>query len=65
MNRPFRRDLAWLAAILMVVALCIVFPRVAAFAELAARELRYLWWLVLIAAIGIYFAFFFGRRRGD
>lgn len=63
MNRPFRRDLAWLSAILMVVALCIVFPRVAAFAELAARELRYLWWLVLIAAIGIYFAFFFGRRR--
>jgi len=65
MNRNTRRDLAWLSAIVMVVALCIVFPRVAAFAELAARELRYLWWLVLIAAIGIYFAFFFGRRRGD
>lgn len=63
MNRNMRRDIAWLSAILMVVALCIVFPRVAAFAELAARELRYLWWLVLIAAIGIYFAFFFGRRR--
>lgn len=49
----------------MVVALCIIFPRIAAFAELAARELRYLWWLVLISVIGIYFLFFFGRRRGD
>ena len=65
MNRSFRSSLTWLSAIIIVVALCIIYPAVAAFAELAARELRYLWWLVLIAAIGIYFAFFFGRRRGD
>ena len=58
-----RRNVAYLVAIVLVVALCIVFPRVLAFAELAAREIRYLWWLILIAAVGIYFAFFAGRKR--
>lgn len=63
MNWPLRRKIAWLAATAMIVALCVIFPRVAAFAELAARELRYLWWLVLIAAVGFYLAFFAGRKR--
>ena len=58
-----RRNAAYLVAIVMVVALCIVFPRVLAFAELAAREIRYLWWLILIAVVGVYFAFFAGRKR--
>jgi hypothetical protein len=40
-----------------------LFPRVLAFTELAARELRYLWWLVLMVALGVWLAFFSGRRR--
>ncbi|MGC4074866.1 MAG: hypothetical protein QM760_20685 [Nibricoccus sp.] len=42
---------------------CLLFPRVLAFAELAARELRYFWWLILILALGVWLAFFVGRRR--
>jgi len=49
--------------VLLVVALCLVFPRVLGFVELAARELRYLWWLVFMIALGVWLAFFFGRRR--
>jgi hypothetical protein len=63
MSPLVRRRIAWMSAVAMIVALLIIFPRVLAFAELAARELRYLWWLVLIAAIGIYLSFFAGRRK--
>ncbi len=48
---------------LIVVLLCVLFPRVLAFTELAARELRYFWWLVLLVALGTYFFFFFGRKK--
>ncbi len=65
MNRSFRNNLTWLSAIIILVALGIIFPGVLAFVELAARELRYFWWLILIASLGIYLAFFFGRRRDD
>ena len=47
----------------LVVALCLIFPRVLGFVELAARELRYLWWLVFILALGVWLAFFFGKRK--
>ena len=42
--------------LLLVVAivLVIIFPPVLAFVELAARQLRYLWWLVLLLALGIW-----------
>lgn len=40
----------------------LVFPRVLAFVELAARELRYFWWLVLLAALGVWLAFFIGKK---
>ncbi len=62
MNRSILRSLGWIIALLILVGLCLVFPRVFAFAELAARELRYLWWLVLILVLGVWLAFFFGRK---
>jgi hypothetical protein len=51
------------AAALGIVVLCVLFPRVLAFVELAARELRYFWWLVLLVALAVYFFFFFGRKK--
>lgn len=60
---PNRRVLATIAAVAALVLACLLFPRVLAFVELAARELRYLWWLVLIAALGVWLAFFYGRER--
>lgn len=40
--------------VLLVVAggLLLLFPSTLRFVEAAARELRYLWWLILIAALG-------------
>lgn len=64
MTQPSRRFIAFVIAGILVVALCIIFPRVLAFAELAARELRYFWWLILIAAVGVYLAFFAGKKKG-
>lgn len=59
----FFRAVALLAAMVIIVGLCLLFPRALAFVELAARELRYLWWLVLLVALSAYFFFFFGRKK--
>ena len=60
-----RRFLALGIAATFAVAACLIFPRAMAFAELAARELRYFWWLVLILAFGVWLAFFAGRKRRE
>ncbi|WP_438482954.1 hypothetical protein [Oleiharenicola lentus] len=64
MTQHGRRIAAYLIALLLLVGVCLIFPRALAFVELAARELRYFWWLILIAALGIWLIFFFksGKR---
>jgi hypothetical protein len=44
------------------IALIILFKPAAAFAEMAARELRYFWWLVLLVALAIWLIWGIGRR---
>ncbi len=61
MIRP--RTIGWIIAGLVLVGICLVFPRALAFVELAARELRYLWWLVLLLSFGVWLAFFFGKKK--
>ena len=52
MITPRTRAVLQLAALMaLVVGLFLVFPRAFAFVELAARELRYLWWLILLLAL--------------
>jgi hypothetical protein len=63
MSPAARRNLVLLAGTGSVFLLCLLFPRVLAFVELAARELRYLWWLVAILALGVWLVFFFGKKR--
>ncbi len=61
---PRRRALAQFAVLgLVIVALCVIFPGALAFVELAARELRYLWWLVLIVALAAWLIWGAGRRH--
>jgi len=38
----------------VILALFLVFPKAFAFVEMAARELRYLWWLILLLALGVW-----------
>jgi len=42
----------FLVLVVTVVILLLVFPRSLRFVEAAARELRYLWWLILLLALG-------------
>ena len=51
-----------LLLIAVVVALAFLFPPVLAFVELAARELRYLWWLVLLVALAVWLIWGIGRK---
>jgi len=46
----------------LLVALVLIFPRAFAFVELAARELRYFWWLILLVALAIWFIWGIGRK---
>ena len=54
-------DLAYFVLFLPMV-LVLVFPRAYAFAEMAAREIRYLWWLILFVALGIWLIWGLGRK---
>jgi hypothetical protein len=52
------------AAVLVTVLglLLVLFPPAYAFAEMAARELRYFWWLILLVTLGIWLVWGIGRR---
>ena len=50
-DRP-RTALNVIVIVAVVVMLCLVFPVALKFVELAARELRYFWWLALMFAFG-------------
>ncbi len=62
MNPRWRAFVAILALVVVLALLVFAFPRALAFAELAARELRYFWWLVLIVALAIWLIWGVGRR---
>lgn len=60
-REPQRKFLLLLGGIVLVLSL-FFFPRVLLFAELAARELRYFWWLILMLGTAAWFAFSFGKK---
>ncbi len=51
-----------LVLLAVVVVLVLLFPRAYAFVEMAARELRYFWWLILLVALGIWLIWGIGRK---
>ena len=60
----------WLRAVLRVLVLIVVgaflfrmFPKALAFTELAARELLYFWWLILLVALACWLIWGFRRGR--
>jgi hypothetical protein len=57
-----RAVLQFISLIIVVGILCILFPPVFKFVEMAARELRYLWWLVLVVALAAWLIWGVGRR---
>ncbi len=60
---PRVRAVSQLAVLLaVVIGLVLLFPRAYAFVEMAARELRYFWWLVLLVALAIWLIWGIGRK---
>lgn len=55
----------WLRAVVLAgvaAGLLVLFPRALAVLELAARELRYFWWVILLVALGVWLVWGLGRR---
>jgi hypothetical protein len=54
----------WQLAVLLavVIGLVLLFPRAYSFVEMAARELYYFWWLVLLVALVIWLICGIGRK---
>ena len=46
----------------VIVLLFLVFPRALRFVEMAARELRYLWWLILLLALAVWLIWGVNRK---
>jgi hypothetical protein len=62
MRPNVRLLLTALALIVVLGVLVFSFPSAYEFVELAARELRYFWWLVLIVGLAIWLIFGFARK---
>ena len=46
----------------VIAGLMLLFPSALGFVEMAARELRYFWWLILLVALALWLIWA-GRRR--
>ena len=60
---PRGRTFLQLAILVLVIGgLILFFPRALAFTEMAARELRYFWWLILLLALAGWLIWGFKKR---
>jgi hypothetical protein len=62
MNPRLRAALQLVALLVAMLVLFLLCPPAFAFVEMAARELRYLWWLILLVALAIWLIWGMGRR---
>ena len=62
MNPRARALLRTTVLLAVCLGLFLVFPRVFAFTEMAARELRYFWWLILLVALACWLIWGFKKR---
>ena len=51
------------ALLLVILALVLIFPKALAFVEMGARELRYLWWLVLLVVLAAWLIWGLGSKK--
>lgn len=62
MNPQVRAALRWLVLVAVLVLLALLFKPVLAFVEMAALELRYFWWLILLVALAVWLIWGLGRK---
>ena len=63
MNPRYAFILKLLGALFLIALLAALFPPVLEFMEMAARELRYLWWLVFLLLIAVWLIWGLGRKK--
>ena len=51
-----------LVLIVFGIGLIVAFPAALGFVEMAAREIRYLWWLILLVALAVWLIWGVGRK---
>jgi len=51
------------ALLIVVTVLILLFPPAHELAAMAARDLRYLWWLVLLLALAVWLIWGLGRKK--
>lgn len=62
MNPRLRAALQIGVLVAVLTVLVLIFPRAYAFVEMAARELRYFWWVILLVALAIWLIWGIGRK---
>ena len=65
MNPRFRAGLQVAVLVAVLVVLFLIFPGAYRFAEMAARELRYFWWIILLVALAIWLIWGIGRKNKE
>ena len=63
MNPRYAFVFKLLAALLLIVGLAFLFPPVMRFVDMAARELVYFWWLVLLLLLAIWLIWGLGSKK--
>ena len=63
MNPRWRAALITVGLVLVAGLLLLFFKPAAEFVEMAARELRYLWWIVLLVALAVWLIWGVGRKK--
>ena len=63
MNPRLRAILQLGVLVAVIVGLFLLFPKAFGFVEMAARELRYLWWLILLVALAVWLIWGVKRKR--
>ena len=62
MNPRVRAALQIGVLLAVIAGLFLMFPAASGFLEMAARELRYLWWLILLIALAVWLIWGIRRR---
>lgn len=62
MNPRIRALLQIFILLAVAVGLVLLFPRAYAFVEMAARDLRYFWWVILLIVLALWLIFGIGHK---
>jgi hypothetical protein len=62
MDRRYIALLKIIVLLAVIAGLILVFPKALGFVEMGARELRYLWWLILLVALAVWLIWGIGGK---